>query len=67
MTNHDARIVTQVVLILVTALLLGYNTAIWWMFGREATISSVLHEVVERWPLFLLLVGILIGHIWAIK
>lgn len=56
--------VTETILLCVFILLVTYNIIILYFFGPSCSISVVLSNLAYRHPFFLLLLGIILGHIF---
>jgi hypothetical protein len=68
MSPSQAQWLTLGFLLLITALVLGYDLAVIRYSGADASISRVIGHILRRNPTLLLAVvfwlGVLIGHLW---
>ena len=62
------RHITQAVLLTALLLLGGYDLFAYFLWGRENTISVVLYETAQQFPILAFGLGLLSGHLfWPIK
>lgn len=64
MTTDQARQMTTAVLIASGLLLFAYNVTVAIIWGTEATISTVLYDLGQRWPMVPFLLGGLLFHVY---
>ncbi len=67
MTTQQGQLLTLVFILVITAIVIGYDVLADRAWGREATISCVLRRTFDRcpilYPVFWVWLGIMIGHV----
>lgn len=62
------RTITIIIMAVALVLLVGWDIFAYVKAGREATISDILLDWSQRWPVIPLAFGVLMGHLfWPLK
>lgn len=64
MNSEEAKGFTFLVVCVWIIILLIYDVIIIWLYGPNASVSVAVHEYSSRFPVFALIVGIGLGHVF---